>query len=106
MRILMLAAVAAIPSVSAASGPPHVQAPVGPSVCRPATPPAAPNTEDGNPGFGGTTGLNGDFHDEFADPLDHPGQVIGPFNRDLAQSGVPGGNHVLQDFVGNDCPKG
>ena len=102
MRILLLAAAASIPIAALPTTPAAAQG--GPPVCQPGHP-TDPNSEEGNPGFGGTTGLNDDFHDEFDDPLDHPGQVIGPANREAAQSGEPGGNHLLQDLVGNDCPK-
>ena len=107
MRIISFAAIPlALVGLSAASASASATTQAGPPTCHPVTPPADPNSTDGNPGYGGTAGLNSDFHDEFDDPLDHPGQVIGPLNREVAQSGAPGGNHLLQDGVGNDCPKG
>ena len=73
--------------------------------CRPDRPVDA-GTEDGNPGYGATAGLNDDFHNDEEDPLDHPGQVIGRVTSEVAQGERDGGVHLLQDGVGNDCAKG
>ena len=103
MRIRLLIASAAALGLVGATSPAIGQS----GVCTPSAPPAHPtNSEDFNPGFGKATGLNDDFHDDFEDPLDRPGAVISDISRDLAQDGEPGGVHVLQDFVGLDCPKG
>jgi hypothetical protein len=62
-------------------------------------PSAPPFDEYGHyvPGLGRSTGLNDDFHDELADPLDHPGDVISV----IAQGGEI---QQLTSFVGLDCP--
>lgn len=76
------------------------------AICHPAAPPTRPvNSEDFNPGFGANTGLNDDFHDDISDPLDRPGTLISDLTREIAQNQDGGGVHLLQDFVGADCPK-
>jgi hypothetical protein len=75
-----------------------------PATCRVAAPPSQPvNSEDYNPGFGAAVGLNDDFHDDFIDPLDRPGAVIGDLSRQAAQDDDAGGVHLLRDFVGLHC---
>jgi len=72
--------------------------------CTPDGPPTKPvNSEDYNPGYGGSAGLNDDFHDDLSDPLDAPGTVISVYTRDAAQDEIHGGVHLLRDLIGNDC---
>jgi hypothetical protein len=62
-------------------------------------PNAPPFNEFGHyvPGFGRSTGLNDDFHDNIEDPLDVPGAVIsGAAQQEQIQQ--------LTSVVGLDCP--
>lgn len=77
--------------------------PTGSNACAVFAKPTGPlNSEDYNRGFGRATGLNDDFHDDFADPLDVPGAVINSLTLEQAQDGQPGVT-LLKDIVGLNC---
>ena len=98
MRIMTtLIALAVSASAAAQDIPP------APNACSAFAKPTGPlNSEEYNRGFGGATGLNDDFHDHLADPLDVPGAVISSITREMAQDGEPGVT-LLKDFVGLNC---
>ena len=98
MRILTTLVALAVSASAAAQNNTHA-----PNACSAFAKPTGPlNSEDYNRGFGGATGLNDDFHDDFADPLDVPGAVISILTREMAQDGEPGVT-LLKDFVGLNC---